>query len=89
MNKQRRKQITELIEQLESLKSQIEEIDIDSIRSEEQDYRDNMPENLQNSEKAYNVDEAISQLEDADSCLGGAVSSIEDIISELENAKDH
>lgn len=74
MNKQRRKVIRELIEQAQELNQQIEE-----VLQEEQDYYDYMPENLQGSERGENAQEAICNLEDAQS-------SIEDCISNLEAA---
>ena len=45
MNNNRRKEIRNVIEQLESIQTQIE-----NIRDDEQDCIDNMPENLQESE---------------------------------------
>lgn len=54
MNKSQRSQLSEIISQIEELKSQVE-----SIESEEQEKFDNMPENLQYSEKAKN---SLSQL---------------------------
>lgn len=44
MNKNRRQALKALMDQLEDIKSSIEE-----IQSEEEDYRDNIPENLQGS----------------------------------------
>lgn len=77
MNKYRRKEIDDLIQEAESLKDKIEE-----ILSEEQDYFDNMPENLQFSERGENSQQAINDLEEAQS-------SIEDCISYLEGAREN
>ena len=74
MNKHRRKVINELIEQAQELGSKIEE-----VLNEEQDYFDYMPENLQNSERGQNAEEAICNLEEAQG-------NIEDCISNLESA---
>lgn len=74
MNKQRRKEIDELIKEAEALKDKIEE-----ILNEEQDYFDNMPENFQFSERGENSQQAIDDLEEAQS-------SIEDCISYLESS---
>ncbi|MBQ7349231.1 MAG: hypothetical protein IJW47_04480, partial [Clostridia bacterium] len=60
MNKQRRKRIDELIEQLESVKSEIE-----TVLEEEQEYFDNMPESFQYGEKGEKAEEAIRSIEDA------------------------
>lgn len=67
MNKIRRKTLNELFDKLAELRDLLEE-----VKCEEEDYRDNMPENLQNSERyeiadnaCYNMDSAISSLEEA------------------------
>lgn len=46
MNRQRRKALQDIIDQLETLRIQLE-----TLLAEEEDYRDNFPENLQNSER--------------------------------------
>ena len=75
MNKYRRKEIEDLIKKLESIK---EEIKI--IIDEEQEYYDNIPENLQMSEKAENSQNAISDLEDAECSVDDAISSLQSIL---------
>lgn len=67
MNKMRRKALEELAEKIADLQNELEE-----IKQEEEEYMDNMPENLQTSEK-YEIanaaceamDAAISALQDA------------------------
>ena len=76
MNKQRRKELNDIIETLNNVIA-----DIEALRDEEQDYYDNMPENLQGSEKGEMAERAISEMDDA-------ISSIEDAIGSLENACD-
>lgn len=76
MNKQRRKELNGIIEKLEDLKSYVEE-----LRDEEQDYYDNMPENLQCGERGEIAESAISEMDDA-------ISSIEDAICSLETASE-
>jgi len=61
MNKARRKQIEKIIEQLEVLREGIE-----TVMEEEQEYFDNMPENLQGSERGEKSEECIGFLEYAD-----------------------
>jgi methyl-accepting chemotaxis protein len=51
---------------------------LETICSDEQDYYDNIPENLQSSDRANDSEEAIGQMEEV-------VSSIEDIISIIED----
>ena len=47
MNKNRRKRIADLRERIDIIKNELEE-----VMEEEQDARDNLPNNLQDSEKA-------------------------------------
>ena len=75
MNKQRREALAKQIAPLEEVKSQL-----DDLLSEEQEYKDNMPESLQNGEKGEAADNAISEIE-------SAISSIEEAISNIENAQ--
>jgi len=75
MNKQRRKDIDTIIQTLEEIREQIQ-----FVLEEEQEYLDNIPENLQNSERYETAQTAVSELEEADG-------SIDDIIEHLENAK--
>lgn len=67
MNKNRRKALEEIRTQLSDLYDLLEE-----VKGEEEEYRDNMPENLQNSERheiaenaCENMDSALSSLEEA------------------------
>ena len=75
MNKQRRKDIDTIIQTLEEIREQIQ-----FVLEEEQEYLDNIPENLQNSERYETAQTAVSELEEANG-------SIDDIIEHLENAK--
>lgn len=72
MNNDRRARIKDLIGQLEGFKNEAED-----ILSEEQDYYDNIPENLQMSVRAETAEAAISNLEDAISAMDDAISSLE------------
>lgn len=71
MNATRRKMLASLSKKVEELKSALE-----SIMEEEEEYRDNMPENLQGSERYEKADEACYALEDAVSQLEDCVSSM-------------
>lgn len=75
MNKQRRKQIYQIVEQLESLKLEIEE-----LGEEERDYYDNMPEGIQDSEKGEIASEAGDRME-------YATDNIDEAIDNLSEAK--
>lgn len=75
MNKFRRKALDALIERIDDIYSEL-----DALADEERDYRDNMPENLQNSERYEAADNAVFSLEDALDNLDSAKSSIEEAI---------
>ena len=49
MNKIRRKNLQSIIDQLEELKGSLED-----LQAEEEEYRDNIPENMQESERYEN-----------------------------------
>ena len=72
MNKERRKTRQEISEQLESLKS-----DLASVQSDEEEYRDNIPENMQSGERYERAEAACDSLAEAVSQLEDAISSIE------------
>lgn len=72
MNKMRRKQLDEVISKIEEAKELLE-----SLQEEEEEYRDNMPENLQGSEKYEAADDAINNMSSAVDALDEAVSYIE------------
>ena len=74
MNKERRKNLQTIIDRLEELKS-----DFESLVSEEEDYLDNIPENLQSSERYERAEEALSYLNDA-------YDSIDEVIDNITSA---
>lgn len=57
MNKIRRKNLQSIIDQLEELKGSLED-----LQAEEEEYRDNIPENMQESERYEKADEACDNL---------------------------
>lgn len=67
MNAERRKALSAIQSRIEEAKALVEEIhtDLEALRDEEQEYKDNMPESFQNGEKGEKADEAISAMEDA------------------------
>lgn len=75
MNKIRRKELQTIIDRLEELKDALED-----LQSDEEVYRDNMPENLHGSEKYERTDDACDNLSDAVSSLEEAIGSIESAI---------
>lgn len=80
MNKKRRQCIDAVILKINNLQDIIEELqqDIEDIAADEQDYLDNIPENLQASERYEAGENAVENLE-------AAIDWLEDInTSELE-----
>lgn len=75
MNKVRRANIKETVDLIERVKSVLE-----SILDEEQEYYDNIPENLQTSQRAEDSEDAISNLEDAISNLEEAIGNLEEVV---------
>lgn len=71
MNKQRRQKIRDVRKEIENCKENLQK-----ILDEEQDYFDNMPENLQGSVRGFNSEDAIDAME---SCI----EDLENIIEEL------
>jgi DNA repair exonuclease SbcCD ATPase subunit len=76
MNKQRRNAINEIYERIAELRDMLEQ-----IKDEEDDYRDNMPENLQCSER-YQISE------DASDNLDSALDTLDDALDYIESAAE-
>ena len=76
MNTTRRKDLAKVIKTIEDAMSELE-----CLKEEEEEYRDNMPENLQGSERYERADEACDNLDSAVSSLEEAITYIEDAIS--------
>lgn len=76
MNKVRRKALAAIASQLEEVKGALED-----LQFEEEEYRDNIPENLQGSGRYEQAEEAVNNIEEA-------VSSLEDAINFIEAATE-
>ncbi len=74
MNKVRRKSIQDVASQLETLKSELE-----GLQGEEEEYRDNIPENLQGSARYEAADEACDTLGEAADGLGDIITSLDEL----------
>lgn len=72
MNREQRKEIKELIKQLEIVKDKI-----DSIRDDEEDKFDNLSEGLQATMRGQDMEDAIGNLEDAIDNIAEAVANLE------------
>lgn len=75
MNKQRRKELNEIINKLSELWD-----DLESLKSEEEECYDNMPENLQYSEKGERIEAVVESLNDALDSIDNAIDSINEAI---------
>ena len=81
MNKARRKELSKVVNELNRIKDKDALYDcintLESIRDDEQDYYDNIPENLQYSQRAEDSEAAIENMEEA-----------LDLLNELYDADD-
>ena len=71
MNKARRKELEELYDIIYEAKDRLE-----MLHDEEEEYRDNIPENLQGSERYERAEEAVDALDSAMSSLEEALNSL-------------
>lgn len=76
MNKQRRKALAEVLEKIEVARALLED-----IAGEEKDYKDNIPENLQTSDRYQQAENACTNMVEAGEAL-------EDVICKLEEAME-
>lgn len=76
MNKDRRKHINDIVEQLNILLLEIED-----VKDEEQEAYDNLPESMQSGEKGEKMSDAVNNLE-------YAFDSLTEVIDYLGEAKD-
>lgn len=90
MNKPRRKQIQEVIDRLGSLQSDTDELisTIEGIQGDEEEYRDNIPENTQGSERYECAEAACDALMTARDTLEESKDNLDDVISSLEEAAE-
>ncbi len=75
MNKVRRKQLQEVYNRIRTARE-----DLSDILSEEQQAFDNMPENLQETERGQESDEIIDCLDDAVGAMDDAIEMIFEIL---------
>ena len=75
MNKIRRKELSIIYHEITELMERLE-----AVKDEEEEYRDNIPENLQASDRYAKADEAVSALEEAFDYLSSALDNIETVM---------
>lgn len=100
MNKDRRKELDAIMDAIEAQREKLDNLkeafadiveSIESVRDDEQEYFDNMPESLQAGEKGMNAEAAVSQLEDAISAareIADLEADMDAIIQALDAAKE-
>ena len=75
MNKERRKSLREIQSKLDRLGQ-----DLETLKEEEEEYRDNMPENLQESDRYQRADEVCDLLQEALESMDNAYQPIEEAV---------
>lgn len=87
MNKNRRKELMEWVRMAEEWATHGEELrdKLENICSDEQDYFDNMPENLQGGMRGMDAEEAIDAMNEAIECMGNAIDAAEEAASCIED----
>ena len=90
MNKARRKDITAVVERMKAAIDPLNDCatDVESIKDEEEEVYENMPEGLQGSEQGERIQEAVDALNEAHSALETLMDSIEEIVGHLEAAAE-
>ena len=88
MNNQRRRQIREIIQKITVLLCEVEDVieEIEAVESDEEEYRDNIPENLVNSERYERAEAAVDALSNARDSLESSRDSMDEAVSSLEEA---
>jgi chromosome segregation ATPase len=98
VNKDRRKSIEAIADQLSKIEDILNQHSIDfgslqseieGLKDEEQEYYDNMPESLQGGDKGQAAEEAVGYLESAYDKLGeinDAFEKLGEVVEELRNA---
>lgn len=76
MNKARRTSLRKLAIKLHEINEELE-----NIYCDEEEYFDNIPESLKNSEQATQSEEAISILQDSSSLIEEVINNIDDVTS--------
>ena len=87
MNKQKRKNIDEVISRLEAIDLVSIQDSIQMIVDDEQTALDELPENLQESDRANTMQEAVDSLESACEAVNNIETEITECFDYLEQAK--
>ncbi len=60
--------------------------DVDMILDEETEARDNIPESLQDSERYWESDQAVTDMEEVVDDMEGIINDIDDVISTIDGS---
>ena len=87
MNRNRRKELIEWVKKAEAWAVHGENLkdELENICSNEQDYFDNMPENLQGSMRGMDAEEAIDAMNEAIECMDNAIEAANEAASCIED----
>ena len=77
MNKVRRKNLQSIVDKLEELMA-----DVEAIQEEEEEYRDNIPENMQSGDRYEQAEAACDALSEATDSISSAIDSINEAMGE-------
>lgn len=90
MNKTRRNVIWEIRDRLEQMKDEVEDLkeQINTPKDEEQEYADNMPENMQSSDRHEKAETAVSCMDRAMDALYDVMDQLDIAIGELKEAAE-
>ena len=91
MNNARRKWLRSIVEQVETVHTNLETIkdeDLESLRDEEQEAYDNLPYGIQESDRGCRMEDIISEMEDALSSLEYAMDSLNEACEYLISATE-
>lgn len=90
MNKQRRAEIAKITTALNDARVALENWrdEIDTLKSEEEEYRDAMPENMQSGERYTTADAACDALQEAYDAVDEAVSALDNAANSLDTASE-
>lgn len=88
MNALRRKELASITSRIEELKAQLEELqnDLGSCQYDEQEYLDNIPENLQSSERYERAETSANALDEAVDALNEDMEYFDSCLESIEEA---
>ena len=91
MNQDRRAKIEAAVEELRSALETMQELHatLESLKNEEQEAFDNLPEGLQQADRGQSMEAIASALDDAVDTLSSALGDIDNVADDFINALDN